>query len=153
MENWKIQAKAAYETMFDLDGITHKMVCRMLDKTVDKFIRSTLRRTFTPWETIDLETKDFNQTLNLNYTTKELREHLENLFEEGMHWGNYGLLWEIDHILPVSKLIKLGEKDPKIINALANLRPAWKVENMSKGAKWDEDITVEEFYDFLKSTV
>ena len=30
----------------------------------------------------------------------EYRDYLENLFEEGMSWDNYGE-WEIDHIIPI----------------------------------------------------
>lgn len=70
----------------------------------------------------------------LGYSAKELRAHLENQFLPGMSWENRSA-WHIDHIKPVSAFIAEGIRDPKIINALSNLRPLWAAENISKGAR------------------
>lgn len=72
----------------------------------------------------------------LGYTKDDLVTHIERQFSKGMSWGNYGE-WHIDHIVPVSWHVKNGETDPKIINALTNLRPMWAKENNSKGKKKD----------------
>lgn len=60
----------------------------------------------------------------LGYSSKELREHIESQFSTGMSWENWGE-WHIDHIIPVSVMVKAGEKDPAVINALVNLQPMW----------------------------
>jgi hypothetical protein len=62
----------------------------------------------------------------------ELKNHIENQFEEGMRWDNWGE-WHIDHKCPVSKF----NKDEKqcIVNALDNLQPLWELENLTKGKK------------------
>lgn len=65
----------------------------------------------------------------LGYSVKEFREHFENLFEDGMTWDNHGE-WHIDHIRPFNTF-KIGTS-PKIINALSNLRPLWKTENLTR---------------------
>lgn len=70
----------------------------------------------------------------LGYDREELMSHLESLFTEGMSWSNYGE-WHIDHIVPVSWWLKNGVKDPSMINALINLQPLWKRDNMVKRDK------------------
>lgn len=70
----------------------------------------------------------------LGYGKEDLVKHLERLFEPGMSWSNHGD-WHIDHIVPVSVMIKRGITDPKIINALENLQPLWASDNHRKSAK------------------
>ena len=38
----------------------------------------------------------------LGYTVDELKAHLQQRFEPGMTWDNYGKIWHIDHIVPRS---------------------------------------------------
>lgn len=59
---------------------------------------------------------------------------LENKFEEGMSWDNYGE-WEIDHIIPI-KYNNPSLND--IIERLhyTNTQPLWKDKNMSKGNRY-----------------
>jgi hypothetical protein len=65
----------------------------------------------------------------LGYSADELKEHIENLFTEGMSWDNWGE-WHIDHIKPVS--VFDPETDVSIVNALENLQPLWAIENLRK---------------------
>jgi hypothetical protein len=79
--------------------------------------------------------KKYKRTFDyLKYSSDDLVNHLESQFKDGMNWGNYGE-WHIDHITPISYLIKNKIIDPAIINALTNLQPLWASENMSKGCK------------------
>lgn len=65
----------------------------------------------------------------LGYSALQLKEHIENLFLEGMSWDNYGE-WHIDHKKMVSSF------DPEtpmyIVNSLDNLRPLWAEDNCSR---------------------
>lgn len=70
----------------------------------------------------------------LGYNNKELKEHLESLFIEGMTWDNYGE-WHIDHIVPVSWWFENGVTDPSQINSLFNLQPLWAEDNLKKSNK------------------
>lgn len=70
---------------------------------------------------------------SIGYTHKQLKDHIESLFEKEMTWENYGD-WHIDHIKPISMFIAEGVTDPSIINALTNLQPLWAVDNMKKVA-------------------
>lgn len=70
-----------------------------------------------------------------DYTTDQLRCHIESLFEHGMTWDNYGE-WHIDHIKPISAFIAEGVVVPSEINSLDNLRPLWAIDNIIKGSRY-----------------
>lgn len=71
----------------------------------------------------------------MDYTFKDLKHHLEKQFEDWMHWGNHGD-WHVDHIKPVSAFLREGCYDVNKINALENLRPISKEENLKKKDKY-----------------
>ena len=75
----------------------------------------------------------------LGYTTRELRDHLESKFTDGMSWENRGD-WHIDHIKPISLMVSEGITDPSVVNALVNLQPLWAYDNQSKGAKYTATV-------------
>lgn len=91
------------------------------------FMRDSLRRV------LKLEKNGRTENI-LGYTRVELKAHIERQFTKGMCWDNYGM-WHIDHIVSISQLIKEGITDPKIINALSNLKPIWAKDNLKKNAK------------------
>jgi len=72
----------------------------------------------------------------LDFTIEELKQHLENQFQKGMLWGNYGE-WEIDHIKPIASFNYNSPQhsDFKKCWALSNLQPLWAKENRKKSAK------------------
>lgn len=70
---------------------------------------------------------------SLGYSAEDLKTHIESQFEDWMSWDNHGD-WHIDHIQPIDEMIEMGINDPRIINALTNLRPLCAIENMSLGA-------------------
>jgi 5-methylcytosine-specific restriction endonuclease McrA len=39
----------------------------------------------------------------LGCSREEFILHLEKQFDKNMSWGNYGVYWEVDHIIPLSK--------------------------------------------------
>jgi hypothetical protein len=75
---------------------------------------------------------------SLGYTPEQLRIRIEMNFCDGMVWENYGE-WEIDHKVPISRMLARGEKRPEVINALSNLQPMWKRDNRIKGNRWIGD--------------
>lgn len=98
------------------------------DYRMSQTMRSMVQRTLASSQ----KTKSSSRILG--YSAKELRVHLENQFLPGMSWEERGA-WHIDHIKSVSAFIAEGITDPKIINALSNLRPLWARDNIRKGAK------------------
>ena len=69
----------------------------------------------------------------LGYTVKELKEHLESLFKEGMTWDNQGE-WHIDHRIPASYFTSVDQI--KECFALDNLKPEWAEWNMKKNNRF-----------------
>jgi len=56
-------------------------------------------------------------------------------FKEGMTWDNHGVVWEIDHIIPLAAF-DLTRKDQQMLaNHYTNLRPLWKALNRLKADK------------------
>jgi len=75
----------------------------------------------------------------LGYSVEDLIAHLEANFLPGMSWDNMGA-WHIDHVLPLTCWSYTDEHHPefKAAWALANLRPLWAKENISKHARVPE---------------
>ena len=76
----------------------------------------------------------------LNYigcSVPHLRQHLEAQFSKGMTWDNYGE-WHIDHIKPCAAFdLTCEEQQSKCFN-YTNLQPLWAIDNLKKGAKYNE---------------
>jgi hypothetical protein len=71
----------------------------------------------------------------LGCTIEQAKRHIEKQFKRGMTWENHGIVWEIDHILPLAAF-DLTRKDQQMIaNHFTNLRPEWKAKNRMKGDK------------------
>jgi hypothetical protein len=70
------------------------------------------------------------------YTYQDLKKHLENLFQQGMSWDNYGY-WHIDHIIPQSffKFKSINDVEFKYCWSLNNLQPLWAEDNLKKGKR------------------
>lgn len=77
--------------------------------------------------------KDGRKTVDiLGYSREQFIARIEMNFKDGMNWENYGE-WHIDHTKPISAFLEQGVDDPKIVNALCNLKPMWAKDNLSKG--------------------
>lgn len=63
----------------------------------------------------------------------DLKTHLENHFTAEMSWENYGLVWVIDHHVPLASAESI--EDVMRLCHFTNLRPLGKAENLRKGAK------------------
>ena len=67
-----------------------------------------------------------------------LVKYLEQRFELGMTWGNYGLFgWHIDHIQPCASFDLTKKSEQKKCCHYTNLQPMWAKENIRKGNKVD----------------
>jgi len=78
-----------------------------------------------------------DRTLNLiGCSTEELKLHLENQFQKGMSWDNYGK-WHIDHIRPCSSFDLSDSAQQKECFHYSNLQPLWAMDNFKKSDSWD----------------
>ena len=82
--------------------------------------------------------KTSSTLIYLGCTPKELKEHIEAQFKEGMSWENYGRNgWHIDHIRPCASFnLNIEEDIYKCFN-FKNLQPLWESENCSKGSLYN----------------
>ena len=66
----------------------------------------------------------------LGYSCEDLMSHLENQFQDGMSWDNYGE-WEIHHIIPRSMFHYVNFRDVEFKKCwqLNNLQPLWLKEH------------------------
>lgn len=74
----------------------------------------------------------------LGYTLEDLKKHLENKFQPGMTWENYGIEWHIDHIKPDSWFNYSSTEDLSFKEcwSLSNLQPLWAKDNLKKGNRF-----------------
>jgi hypothetical protein len=62
--------------------------------------------------------------------------HIENQFQQGMSWENYGE-WHIDHIIPLSSANNSNELEALFY--YKNTKPMWEKENLMKANKYNEE--------------
>ena len=67
--------------------------------------------------------------------SKELKEHLESQFIEGMNWNNYGE-WHVDHIKPCAAFDLSDPIQQKECFNYTNLQPLWAKDNIRKSDKY-----------------
>ena len=71
----------------------------------------------------------------LGCSFKELKTQLEDGFQEGMSWDNYGD-WHIDHIKPLCMHDLSVKSEQAAACHHTNLQPLWADQNSSKGGRW-----------------
>ena len=73
-----------------------------------------------------------DNTLNLvGCSIVRLRAHLENKFQPGMSWSNYGK-WHIDHIRPCASFNLSKATEQHKCFHYTNLQPLWAIDNLRK---------------------
>jgi hypothetical protein len=83
-----------------------------------------------------IQEKSHRKSLDFGCTRKQLREHIEKQFQNGMSWLNYGE-WHVDHIVPCKMFNLYLENHQKFCFNWRNLRPLPGEENVRKRAKFE----------------
>lgn len=79
--------------------------------------------------------KTFHTIDYLGCSIPEFKLYIENQFQEGMNWNNYGSKWHIDHFIPISSFDLINEQEKKEAFNWLNCQPLWKKDNLIKGKK------------------
>ena len=73
---------------------------------------------------------------DLGCSVENLRIFIEDRFQPGMSWDNYGQ-WHIDHVKPLSKFNLTDKKELKKACHYSNLQPLWAKDNLKKSNKYE----------------
>ena len=79
--------------------------------------------------------KNFRSTDLLGCDSLYLKKYIEIQFKKGMSWGNYGLIWNIDHIYPLSRVNWDDIYEKSKYCHYSNLQPMFLIDNIKKGNK------------------
>ena len=115
--------------------------------TINKIFGNLKKRIYDTIIEKKLSIYDKNSNIKIDYYSiigcneQKLKEHLENLFTEGMSIDNYGE-WQVDHIYPISRY-ELSDIDNfyECFN-YKNLQPLWKEENIKKSNKLPSEYNI-----------
>lgn len=61
------------------------------------------------------------------------RKYLQAQFASGMTWENYGTVWHVDHIIPLSRFDLSCPINQRVAFCYENTRPLWATDNISRG--------------------
>ncbi len=104
-------------------------------KTDDNF-RITLNLRNRIYQALKDNNKSLSTMLLIGCEVDYLMYHLQEQFQPGMSWDNYGL-WHMDHIKPCSKFdLSKKSEQLKCFN-YTNLQPLWAEDNRRKGNKYE----------------
>lgn len=70
----------------------------------------------------------------LGCTRRQLAQHIEGMFADGMSWENIRL-WHVDHIVPVSAFDLTDHEQQRAAFHFTNLQPLWAKDNLKKSDK------------------
>ena len=113
----------------------HRNYMRMrYQKDLDFRLRNALRSRIRQAIIRDSGEKSLKTTELIGCSVKELKQHLEAQFADGMSWDNYGE-WHIDHIIPCASFDLTDEQEQRECFHYTNLQPLWGVDNIKKGDK------------------
>ena len=71
----------------------------------------------------------------LGCTFPFLKKHLENQFQSGMTWENYGPAWHVDHIKPLATFDLSNQVEQSIAFNYKNLQPLFAMDNWKKNKR------------------
>ena len=103
-------------------------------KDLDFRLRNALRSRIRQAIKRDAGEKSIKTAELIGCSVKELKQHLEAQFADGMSWDNYGQ-WHIDHIIPCASFDLTDEQEQRECFHYTNLQPLWGVDNIKKGDK------------------
>jgi hypothetical protein len=71
---------------------------------------------------------------DLGCSIGEFKLYIENQFEEGMTWNNYGK-WHLDHVIPLSSFDLTNRMEFLEACNWLNIRPLWAIDNLRRRKK------------------
>ena len=85
------------------------------------------------YQAVQNDSKSGSAVRDLGCSIPTFRLFIENQFEEGMSWDNYGE-WHLDHVLPLASFDLTDRGDFQTAVHYLNYQPLWAKDNAIKGA-------------------
>ena len=79
--------------------------------------------------------KEFSSKKYIGCSIEEFKQHIETQFKPDMTWENYGILWHIDHIIPLKYNNPTIEEVTQRLH-YTNTQPLYAFENIAKGNRY-----------------
>ena len=92
----------------------------------------------------------------LGCTLDFFKSYLEERWQSGMTWDNYGFgddKWHVDHIVPCSAFDFSKEDHQRKCFHYSNLQPLWQKDNLSKHTKVSDDVKNSLFLDEINDSL
>jgi len=135
-----IDKKKEYETVYQKENKDKITIYRKkyLKEKMANDLNFKLKKNLRNRLTIALKNnqKTGSAVKDLGCSIEELKNHLENLFQEGMSWDNRSE-WHIDHIKPLASFDLNNRVELLKACHYTNLQPLWAKDNLIKGAKYE----------------
>lgn len=132
-QNWKLNLT---DEQREIQRIKLNKYVRERKKTDPNFKLSQILRTQLYKALYSKNAVKENRALELlGVQIKYFRKYLEHRFKKGMTWENYGSVWHIDHIIPLSIIDISKEENLKFAFHYRNLQPMFARENIQKSNK------------------
>ncbi|MEY2500602.1 MAG: hypothetical protein QOI07_936 [Verrucomicrobiota bacterium] len=96
-------------------------------------LRCVLRRRIR--KVIEVGVKSGSSIDLLGCSTEQFKRHIEDQFELGMSWDNYGQ-WQLDHRRPCASFDLTLPSHQRRCFHFKNYRPLWRIENARKNSLW-----------------
>lgn len=82
--------------------------------------------------------KTFRTTDLLGCDSIYLKRYIEIQFKDNMSWSNYGIIWNLDHIYPLSRVDWNCIYETSKYCHYSNLQPMYIIDNIKKGNRINE---------------
>lgn len=94
-------------------------------------MKKKLQKQLSRYYTTDTQGIDIKQYLSLNRL--EFESYIDKLLQPGMNRVNYGIKWDLDHIVPVHLFDLSIESELQLCYNYQNIFPLYKEDNKNKG--------------------
>ena len=132
-ENWKIYSQKNKDKIYKTKKIWYD---RKRKTDINFKLRITLRTRINDAVNAQRTNKLKRTEDLLGCSIDDFKNHIQNLFKEGMTWENHGIYgWHIDHIIPCSSFDLSKEEDQKKCFHFTNMQPLWWIDNLIKKDK------------------
>lgn len=116
-------------------GMAYEYYRRTLKNNIN-FKLGWLLRARIRWSIKNAKTTKCEKSLRLIGTTIQgARKHIEEKFKPDMNWQNHGKIWQIDHILPISRFNLSDPIEQRKAFHYTNLQPLYTQDNLRKSNK------------------